>query len=109
MESEGEFQDVALVNAVITRMEVDPSTNVRLASVRTLSRYADDPGVMAILESAVRNEQSLLVALEILDLLRSRDPSRAENLWQEIREEGRFALILEKETSLGLNPSTTTL
>jgi len=107
--SEGEFHDATIIRAVSSRMEFDPSTNVRLASVRTLSRYADEPGMLGILENAARNERSPLVALEILDLVRSRDPSRAEMLWQEISEDGRFSPVLDLDTGNGLSPSTTTL
>ncbi len=105
----GDYTNPSIMRAVVDRLEYDPNSNIRLASVRTLARHAENPEVRETLESVARVEESPLVVMEILEILWAHDPQRAERLWTEIREDGRFAGILGTEPPSESHPSTTNL
>ena len=89
--------DPPVLKSIVHRMTLDPNTNVRLASVKVLAGYADQPEVQTWLEDAAMKEESTLVVLEILSILWKHDMPRAESLWGQLQQEGRFDPIVQQQ------------
>lgn len=89
--------DPLVLESIMDRMSLEPNTNVRLASVRLLARYADQAEILTRLENATLTEESPLVALEILSILWNHDRQRAEGLWAKLERDNRFASVVQTQ------------
>jgi HEAT repeat protein len=66
--------DRDLLSALISTLQTDPNTNVRLAALDALEKFSGDPQVREALINAVGHEDSPLVQIALIDtLVRLRD------------------------------------
>jgi hypothetical protein len=73
--------DRDLLSALISTLQTDPNTNVRLAALDALEKFSADPQVRQALINAVGHEDSPLVQIALIDsLVRLRDQKAAGEL-----------------------------
>ena len=61
--------DEQVINALIMTLNNDENLNVRLASLESLIRYADLPGVRGALIDALKDQESPIMQVAIADAL----------------------------------------
>jgi hypothetical protein len=94
--------DDKVISALMERLSLDPNTNVRLASVDALSKFADQSAVRRGLLEALTRQESPLVQIALIDALvqirerQSADTLRRmsvdQNLNQAVRQRAAWGL-----------------
>lgn len=67
--SQVEHPDRDLLSALITTLQHDPNTNVRLAALDALEKFSDEAPVRQAMVSALTNQDSPLVQIALIDAL----------------------------------------
>jgi HEAT repeat protein len=76
-----EKPDGDLVSALLTALNRDPNTNVRLAALDALEKFAGEPAVRKALVDALSRQDSPLVQIALIDaLVHIRDNAAAGEL-----------------------------
>jgi hypothetical protein len=76
-----ERPDSDLVSALLTALNRDPNINVRLSALDALEKFAGDPGVRKTLVDSLRQQDSPLVQIALIDaLVHIRDNAAAGEL-----------------------------
>jgi hypothetical protein len=85
-----------VVSALLDTLALDPSVNVRLASIRALERFSSRPPVRTAVAQAVTREQSPLVTIALIDfIVGAMDRDAIEPLRQLSRDGGRDDAVRE--------------
>ncbi|MEM6359474.1 MAG: HEAT repeat domain-containing protein [Bacteroidota bacterium] len=83
--------DKEVIRVLIKTMNEDENVNVRLAAVRALAKFSDEPGVTQALVNALENQKEALVQIALI------------NLMVELQEKGvldKLRQIIEDENAL---------
>src|SRR5262249_4381558 len=79
--SREEHLDPQVLAALQRTLRYDPSVDVRLAALDTLSRHANQPQIRKSVVDSLQEQQSPMVQVALIDLLTEwRDPEAAEQL-----------------------------
>ena len=96
--------DEKVVNALITTLNNDQNINVRLASLESLVRYADQPNVRQALVDALTMQESPLMLVAIADVLVAIQEKSSVETLEQLQEKAEDEFVKEK-----LNESIQTL
>lgn len=96
--------DEKVVNALITTLNNDENLNVRLASLESLVRYADQPDVRQALVDALTMQDSPLVLVAIADVLVAIQEKSSVETLEQLEKNAEDEFVKEK-----LNESIKTL
>ena len=96
--------DEKVVDALITTLNNDENVNVRLASLESLVRYADQPNVREALVGALTMQESPLVLIAIADVLVAIQEKSSVETMEKLQENTEDEFVKEK-----LNESIETL
>ena len=61
--------DKEVIRVLIKTMNEDENVNVRLAAVRALAKFSDEPGVTQALVNALENQKEALVQIALINLM----------------------------------------
>lgn len=92
-----ESVDNEIINALIRTMNNDDNTNVRLAAVEALTKYADKPDVLAALIASMEQQTDPLVQITLINLMvQLRQKGAVEELQKIIKDEKTIQAVKDE-------------
>lgn len=92
--------DKEIVDALVTSMNSDPNTNVRLAALEALSRFHKERYVKQQLVRSLKKQKDPLVQIELIQLLtRMKETTILDQLQQIVDDENTMDAVKEKAYS----------
>ncbi|ELR69089.1 hypothetical protein C900_05478 [Fulvivirga imtechensis AK7] len=89
--------DKEIINALIRTMNNDDNTNVRLAAVEALVKYADEPDVMSALIVSMEQQTDPLVQITLINLMvQLRQKGAVEELQRIIKDEKTIQTVKDE-------------
>ena len=97
-----EQPDASIVNALLHTLQHDPNTNVRVATVKALARWASQPEVLNALVAALYTEKEPQVQLALIDVAVATRPANAIEPLQYLANDEQALPVVRDEAQMGL-------
>ena len=98
--------DDELLSALVTTLNRDPNTNVRLASLDALEKFSGDASVRKALVDALPIQDSPLVQIALIDALVHVHDKAAAGQFQKLTDDGRVNVSVRQRAQWGLQKLT---
>lgn len=101
-----ERPDDELLSALVTTLNRDPNTNVRLASLDALEKFSGDASVRKALVNSLSVQDSPLVQIALIDALVHVRDKAAAGQFQKLTDDGRVNVSVRQRAEWGLQKLT---
>ena len=97
-----ETSDGEIINALINTMNTDENTNVRLAAVSALARFADEEPVRKALIEALETQDDPVVAISLINLMVQLKEDGAVESLKNLLHRGEVHEAVKSEAQMGI-------
>lgn len=94
--------DDEMINVLIKTMNADPNTNVRLAALEALSRFADKQSVRAALIKSLSIQDKPIVQIALINLMVQLKEEKAIEPLKQIMEDENTLDVVKEEANFGV-------
>jgi hypothetical protein len=92
--------DDEIVKALVTTMNEDPNSNVRLAALDALSKFSEDPAVRKVLIGSLSKQKDPIVQISLIQLLvRMKEKGVVNDLKKIVDDEGTIQAVKDEAYS----------